>query len=107
MCISTKNRVVIPPLTMQDDTLGISECGFESRKINNFLNTQENIMNLQFGRNKCKKMHIGKDHDENICIGFEVDTWKDTLKKNMNGEEKVLYEFDGKRKMNMVSDKKY
>ena len=64
-------------------------------------------MNLQFGRDKCEKMHIGKDHDENICIEFEMDTWKDTLKKNINGEEEVLDEYDGKRKMSMVSEKKY
>ena len=101
-----KNKEVIPPLTMQDDTLGISECGFKSRKMNNFLNTRANIMNLQFGRDKCEKMHIGKDHDENICIEFEMDTWKDTLKKNINGEEEVLDEYDGKRKMKMVSEKK-
>ena len=64
-------------------------------------------MNLQFCRDKCKKMHIGKDLDENICTKFEVDTWKDTLKKNMNGDEEVIDEYDGKRNMKMVSEKKY
>ena len=55
-----KNKIVIPPLTMQDDTLGISVCGYKSRKMNNFLNTRTQIMGLQFGSEKCEKLHIGK-----------------------------------------------
>ena len=43
-----KNRVVIPPLMMQDDTLGVAQCGFKGRKMNNFLYTKTNIMGLQF-----------------------------------------------------------
>ena len=35
-----KNKIVIPPLTMQDDTLGIGVGGYKSRKMNIFL-TQE------------------------------------------------------------------
>ena len=60
-----KNQVIIPPLTMQDDTLGISKCGFQSMEMNNFINTRTNIMGLQFGRDKCVKMHIGKKHVDN------------------------------------------
>ena len=77
-----KNKVAIPPLTMQDDTLGISECGFRSRKMNNFLNTRSSIMNLQFGREKCEKMHIGKNLNRDICSNLEVDAWKETLVQN-------------------------
>ena len=47
---------------MQDDLLGMSECGFKTRKINQFLNTQTKQMNLQFGSSKCeeKKCMLGK-----------------------------------------------
>ena len=72
---------------MQDDTLGISECGFPSKKMNNFLNTHANILNLQFGKDKCENMHIGKDHDDNVCTDFEVDSWKEKLSKNSDGED--------------------
>ena len=44
-----KNKVKIPPLTMVDDTLGISLCGMKIVQMNIFLNTQTNLMNLQFG----------------------------------------------------------
>ena len=64
-----KNKIVIPPLTMKDDTLGISFCGYKSRKMNNFFNTRTQIMRLQFGSEKCEKLHIGKEHvNKDICL---------------------------------------
>ena len=55
-----KNQVEIPPLLMQDDTLAVSECGYKTIRMNNFLNTQTNIMSLQFGRDKCVKLLLAK-----------------------------------------------
>ena len=55
-----KNKVEIPPLLMQDDTLAVSQCGNKTIQMNNFLNTHTNIMGLQFGRDKCVKLHVGK-----------------------------------------------
>jgi hypothetical protein len=43
-----KNKVEIPPLAMVNDTLGISDCGLKTKSMNQFLNTQTNLMNLQF-----------------------------------------------------------
>ena len=102
-----KGKVPIPPLTMQDDTLGVSECGFKSRKTNNFLNTRTNIMGLQFGRDKCVKMHIGKKQNENICTAFEVDVWEDVIESDLYGNEELKDTYFGKEKMKEVSHKKY
>ena len=55
-----KNKVPVPPLAMVDDTLGVSVCGYRTNKMNTFLNTRTNIMILQFGCEKCEKMHVGK-----------------------------------------------
>ena len=55
-----KGIVETPPLAMQDDTLGISDCGIKSKDMNEFLNTRTNLMSLQFGNDKCVKMHVGK-----------------------------------------------
>ena len=74
-----KNRVQIPPLAMQDDTLGISECGVKTKCMNEFLNSRTNLMNLQFGSDKCVRMHIGKQHNKNVCSDLLVDTWKEEL----------------------------
>ena len=55
---------------MQDDTLGISECGFKSKQMNNFLNTRTNIMKLQFGSDKCEKVHIGRKKIKMFVLHF-------------------------------------
>ena len=43
-----KNKVVIPLLVMQYDTLGISTCGYRFRKMKTFMNIRANIMGLQY-----------------------------------------------------------
>ena len=63
-----KNKVEIPPLLMQDDTLDISKCGYQTAKMDNFLNNQTNIMGLQFGKHKFIEMHIGKSHNKDMCV---------------------------------------
>ena len=37
----------IPPLAMQDNTLGISECGVKTATMNAFLNVRTDIISLQ------------------------------------------------------------
>ena len=57
-----KGQVTIPPLAMEDDTLGISTCGRKSEELNKFVNKPANKMNLQYGSDKCVKMYIEKKH---------------------------------------------
>ena len=102
-----KNQVPIPPLVMQDDTLGISLCGYKSTLMNNFLNTRTNIMNLQFGTNKCEKMHIGKNHNQDICSRLSVDTWKEILIEDDKGKKDLKDVFVGRTDMKEVNKKKY
>ena len=102
-----KDKVEIPPLTMQDDTLGISVCGFRSKQMNMFLNTRTNIMNLQFGSDKCDKMHIGKQHKKYICPALSVDSWKEVLEENDKNQKILKDSYDGKKEMKDVLEKKY
>ena len=74
-----KNKVPIPPLAMVDDTLGVSLCGYKTKQMSEFLNTRTKLMNLQFGCNKCEKLHIGKKQYKDICPTIPIDSWK---KKN-------------------------
>ena len=101
-----KDKIPIPPLMMQDDTLGISMCGHKSKQMNNFLNTRTNIMNLQFGKDKCEKIHIGKRHNKDICPTLEVDSWKEVLEGSV-GRRELNDVYDGKKAMKEVSEKKY
>ena len=52
-----KGRVPIPPLGLVDDLFTISTCGFKTNMLNNFINSKTAMKRLQFGTNKCIKLH--------------------------------------------------
>ena len=56
---------------------------------------------------KCGNTHIGRTHNLNICTDCEVDSWKDILTQNENGEEVLQDSFVGKESMKNVHEKKY
>ena len=99
-----KHKVPIPPLIMQDDTITISTCGIKTQRINTMINTCANFMGLQFGSDKCVKMHIGKRHNTEICGRGQVDSWKAELIKNENGLEEVVDRYDKKQDMKTVEE---
>ena len=102
-----KNKVEIPPLLMQDDTLALRKCGYQATKMNNFLNNQTNIMGLQFGKDKCVKMHIGKRHNKDMCVECKVDAWTDVVIIHEDGTHELKDKYIGKDIMNIVHEKKY
>ena len=88
---------------MQDDTLGINSCGYKSQKMNMFMNTQTNLMGLQYGRDKCVKMHLGKrTRNLDICIDSKVDAWEDIIEN-----DELVDKYIGKEVMNNVTEKTY
>ena len=54
-----KGEVKIPPLSMVDDVICITECGYKSAMINSYMQSKTSSKKLQFGSTKCKKIHIG------------------------------------------------
>ena len=64
-------------------------------------------MNLQFGHDKCEKMHIGKTHNTDICPKLSVYSWKEQLKVNGEGRNKLEDLYDKRKLMKEVTDKKY
>ena len=62
-----KDEVQIPPLSMVDDVLCVSECGYKTAMVNSYLQCQSSSKKLQFGSTKCKKIHIGKTCEEYKC----------------------------------------
>ena len=98
----------VPPLVMQDDTLGIPSCGFKSKKMNSFMNMRANIMGFQLGRDKCEKMHIGKKKiNRDICIDGKADAWKDTILKDDLGQYTIVDKHVGKEVMKNVKENTY
>jgi hypothetical protein len=83
--MQNRGFVCVPPLAMVDDLLSVTEFGLESVKANGFLNAKTNIKKLQFGGDKCKKLHIGKK--KHLCPDLYVDSWildkKDEYKKGI------------------------
>ena len=102
-----KDKVPIPPLAMIDDTLGISVCGVKTQKMNEFLNIRTSLMNLQFGCEKCEKMHVGKTKNTDICPPITIDSWEEKVAENEDGEKYLYDEFVGKEHMKEVEEKKY
>ena len=54
-----KDSVKIPILSMVDDALLVSECGYKTSMLNAFINTKTSMKKLQYGTAKCFKMHVG------------------------------------------------
>ena len=96
------NLVPLPPLLMQDDTLAISTCGNKTRQMVEMLNTCTNIMCLQFGRDKCVKMHIGKRHNSDICHELTIDARDEVVKKKHDGKQYLQDKYIGKEAMENV-----
>ena len=69
-----KGKVGIPPLAMVDDLVLISNCGVGSVLMNGFINCKTNTKKLQFGVEKCHKMHIGGN--KNVCPDLWIDGWE-------------------------------
>ena len=93
-----KGEVDIPPLSMMDDLISISECGHKTAMAHSYIKFKTASKKLQFGSDKCKKMHIGKIKDDYKCQPLLVDKWEENwientesgifqLEDNCNGED--------------------
>ena len=93
---------------MVDDTLAVSECGFKSSMVNAFINTKTNLKKLQFGIEKCFKMHIGEESHDGICPELKVDGWEVKQVNHINTTEVTMEdEYTGMFEMNTVEQEKY
>ena len=104
---SYKEEVQVPPLAMVDDLLIVSKCGYKAVMANAYINTKSNLKKLQFGTDKCHKMHVGRMQEE-ICPDLFVDGWrlndvKDVETKAEYGEDEEI----GLVKMEEVENEKY
>ena len=66
-----RDSVEIPPLSMVDDLLCISNCGIDSVLMNSFISSKTIMKKLQFGEKKCHKIQIG--NNQTICLILKVD----------------------------------
>ena len=103
-----KNVVPIPPLGMVDDLLTISECGYKTKLMNEFINFKTGTKRLQFGASKCIKMHIGQDKSETLCKDLYVGEWKtEVVEDPEKGGYGMREYFSGNIKMETKKQQKY
>ena len=98
--------VEVPPLAMVDDLACISTCGLDTVKMNSYINAKTNLKKLQFGPDKCHKMHIGKKTD--YCPDLLIDSWKIETKSEVetNSVEQIDI-FEGDVEMEESCEEKY
>ena len=103
---SYRGGVGVPPLAMVDDLLAVSNCGIETVKTNGFLNAKTNVKKLQFGGEKCHKMHVGKK--QHLCPDLFVDNWElKKVDKFGHGIENLEDIYVGDYVMENVKDERY
>ena len=90
--------VEVPPLAMVDDLACVSTCGLETVKMNAYINAKTNLKKLQFGPDKCHKMHIGRQ--KSYCPDLHIDSWKIQNKSEIETKNIELMDvFEGEVEM--------
>ena len=103
-----KDTVPISPLGMVDDLLTISECGYKTTLVNQFINFKTGTKRLQFGTSKCIRMHIGKTNSELLCKDLSVGEWKEKIIEDPNtGKCSRSEYFNGNVKMEKKQEQLY
>ena len=93
---------------MVDDLLTISECGYKTKLMNEYINFKTGTKRLQFGTSKCIKMHIGKSNSEILCQDLYVGKWENEVVEDpQTGGYRMNEFFSGNVKMEERKVQKY
>ena len=105
---SYRGEVDIPPLSMVDDLLTISECGYKTSMVHGYIKMKTDGKKLQFGADKCKKLHIGKSFESFKCQTLRVDKWKEIeIENEETGIPEIKDAVDGEQDMETKDSEKY
>ena len=103
-----RGEVEIPPLSMMDDVLTISECGTKTSMVHGFMKMKTDSKKLQFGAPKCKKMHVGKNLESFKWQTLKVDDWKEIeIVNEETGDEEIQDIIEGTKDMENKENEKY
>ena len=101
-----RESIPVPPLSMVDDLICVSNCGVNSQIMNSFINVKSNMKKLQFGEQKCNRIHVGKD--KTVCPPIVIDKW--TTKKVEaleNNKSSIKDVYDGHHIIKDSTEEKY
>jgi hypothetical protein len=103
-----RGEVEIPPLSMVDDVLCVSECGYQTSMTHAYITAKTDSKKLQFGAQKCKKLHVGKCQEEYKCQTLKVDNWKEAeIQNEETGLDEIDDIFEGYEIMEEKMEEKY
>ena len=101
-----RRQVKVPPLSMIDDVIAVSDCGSSTVEVLAYLNTKTNIKKLQYREDKCIKMHIGPKSQ--VCPRLLIDKWEvKKVKCASTGQFQLSEDIIGKHQLKSVDDQKY
>ena len=95
---------------MVDDLACVSTCGLDTVKMNAYINAKTSLKKLQFGPDKCHKMHVG--NKKAYCPELGIDSWLMKVKTEIEAKtkeqiEEHIDEFDGNAIMEESVEEKY
>ena len=103
-----RGEVEIPPLSMVDDVLCVSECGFKTSMMHAFISLKTDSKKLQFGAGKCKRLHVGKVCEEYKCQTLKIDDWKEVeIVNEETGIDDIEDKCEGMEDMQKKDEEKY
>ena len=103
-----KDILPVGLLGLVDDTIGVTEAGYQAQMMNAFLNVKTAEKGLQFGLKKCKSMLIGKNHENVINSKLFVDTWSvEHVEDEMTGDTELVEHYDGLSEIGTCTEQKY
>ena len=97
-----------PSLGLVDDLFTISPCGYQTTKLNQFINSKTAEKRLQFGTSKCIKLHVGQTCNAALCKDLYVDGWKTEVETDpVTGKCFQSEHYGGMEKMKVKQEQTY
>ena len=94
-----RNCIAIPPLSMIDDILSVSQCSVKSIKLNAVIESKVNNKNLTMSHKKCSCIHVGNKKSECRPLTINQNVMKTSSKEKYLGS---ILSDDGKISQNIT-----
>ena len=103
-----KDNLQVSLLGLVDDTIGVTEAGYQAQMMNAFLNIKTAEKRLKFGEKKCKSMLVGKQLHTVVDTNLLVDSWKvDHIDNPETGDTDLIETYTGQVEIGKCKEQKY
>ena len=103
-----KNILPVGILGLVDDTIGVTETGYQAQMMNAFLNVKTAEKGLQYGIKKCKTMVIGKNQEKIINSKLSFDQWTvEHVEDKNTGDTELVEQYAGQVEIGSCTEQRY